>query len=152
AVQQYHLTGVFLNSAYNQIPDKILQLLYCDKEWVLVYLDYDAVIFLKDVNQNKTLIEKFRKDKTGFVFKDTDLRELGPRGVFPYREIKRAYTLESVGLDQLAQEQADLAIAISPNFSEPYYIRGRIAEKRKEYEKAFKDYRTATTISPQEID
>lgn len=152
AVKKYQLTGAFLNSIYNRVPDKILQLLYNDKEWVLIYLDYDAIIFLKDVPQNKALIEKFRKDKKGFSFSDVDLQQLGPRGVFPYREIKRAYNLEAIGLDQAALEEANLALAISPSAPEPYFIRGKIAEKKKDYIKAFADLRIATMLLPEDAE
>ncbi|MFA6378532.1 MAG: tetratricopeptide repeat protein [Candidatus Omnitrophota bacterium] len=151
-VEEYQLTGVFLGSSYNRVSDKLLRELSQDKGWVLVYLDYDAVIFLRNVEENKMIIEAFRKDKKKIIFKDFDFERLGPRGVFPYREIKRAYNLEALGFDDLALEQVQDALLISPGSSEPYYIRGMILRKRGEGKEAFKDFRIATMISPNDVD
>jgi tetratricopeptide (TPR) repeat protein len=152
AVEKYQLTGIFLGSAHNRISEKILKNLHQDKNWVLVYLDHDAVIFLKDVQKNKENIAQFRKDKKTIIFDPFDFERLGPRGVFPYREIKRAYNLESLGFDDLALDQTRDALFISPGSSEPYYIRGLILEKREKAKEAFKDFRIATMISPDNND
>jgi len=152
AVEKYKITGVFLGSAHNRIGESILYHLSHNQDWVLVYLDNDAVIFLKDAAQNKALITKFRKDQKNLVFDNFDFQRLGSRGVFPYREIKRAYNLEAIGFDELALKQIKDALLISPGSSEPYYIRGMIFKKRGKYPEAFQDFRIATMISPGDSD
>jgi tetratricopeptide (TPR) repeat protein len=152
AVKKYRLTGVFLGSAHNEIPEKILRHLHQDKDWVLVYVGHDAVVFLKDVAKNKKAIELFRKDEHNIRFEPFDFKRLGSRGVFPYREIKRAYNLESLNFDDLASLQAKDAMFISPGSSEPYYILGLIAKKKGKTEEAFKNFRIATMISPDDAD
>ena len=147
AAQKYQLSGAFLSSSVNHIKDKLLQQLYRNKEWVLVYVDHDAVIFLKDVPEHQEAIKKFRKDKGKITFSNIDFQRLGPRGVFPYREIKRAYALEALGFDDLALEQTSFALLTSPESSEPYYIRGKVFKKRKDLQKAFEDFRIATMLS-----
>jgi len=152
AVDRYQLTGAFLGAAHSRVGSKILQNLYQDKGWVLVYLDHDAVIFLKDVVQNQEAIKKFRKDKGSILFNDVDFEKLGPRGVFPYREIKRAYHLEAIGFNDLAFDQVRKAMLISPGSSEPYYIRGIILKKQGKIKEAFEDFRIATMISSDDVD
>lgn len=152
AVRKYNLTGVLLSTCINSINKKMLEHLFQDKDWVLIYLDHDAAIFLKDIPCNRDIIHKFRKDNKGFFFSDIDLQRLGPRDVFPYREIKRAYALEALGFDDLVLEQVSYALAIDPGAPEPYYIRGKIFQKRKDFKKAFDDFRIATKISDGNVD
>ncbi|HOD12752.1 MAG TPA: hypothetical protein PKO44_06625 [Candidatus Omnitrophota bacterium] len=147
AAEKYQLIGVFLSSSINHIGEKILQHLYKNEQWALVYLDHDAVIFLKKIPCHQALIQRFQKDKKSLTFSDIDLQRLGPRDVFPYREIKRAYALESLGLDDLARDQISRALLAAPDAPEAYYIRGKIWKKNKELHKAFEDFRLATMLA-----
>src|SRR5262249_11052015 len=42
-----NITGAFLNNAHQQIPHAVLKMFHSLKNWSIVYLDDDAVIFLK---------------------------------------------------------------------------------------------------------
>ena len=152
AVTRYQLTGAFLSTAHNRTFDKLLKHLRQDKDWVLVYVDHDGVIFLKDVPENRQSIAQLRKDERSICFEPLDFGRLGPRGVFPYREVKRAYNLEAMDLDDLALEQVREALGISPGAAEPYYIRGLILRKRGDHPEAFKNFRIAVMLSPGDQD
>jgi tetratricopeptide (TPR) repeat protein len=148
ALTRYNITGVLLNSVYQPIPDSVLKRLYERKEWVVVYFDYDGLIFLKDIAQNQEVIAKHRMDLTQWKGKFFDLYRLGAVKVTPYQHIHRAFTLESLGLDDQAMIEVAEALKISPNYLDPYSIRGKIYAKRKEYQKAFEDFRIAVVFSP----
>lgn len=148
AVGQYHLTGAFLNSVHRAIPRDILQLLYNDKNWVMVYFDYDAVIFLKDIAQNRDWINRLRIDLSSRKVPAMDLLRLGSRAVGPYRYINRAYSLETLNFNQAALAEAQEALAVAPNYAEAYKIMGKIYGKEENYAKAFESFRIAATFLP----
>lgn len=151
ALERYHLTGALLNSVQSPVPKGILKYFY-DKGWAIVYFDYDAVIFLKDVPQNKKIIDEFRIDLTTWKGRPMDLRRLGAVRVSPFQQINRAYTLESMGFDDAAIMESKEALKISPAVAEPYKLLGKIYGKRGEHEKAFENFRLAAMIAPEDTE
>ena len=152
AVDKYALTGALLHSVQAPIPEKTLKLFSGSEEWVLVYLDYDGVIFLKDIPENHQHIEKLKIDLDTWEPPSTDLFRLGSRRVVPYQHVHRAQTLEAMGFDDLALQEAKEALDISPGFAEPYRLMGKIYGRRNEHMKAFKNFRIATMINPHDPD
>jgi len=145
---RYKITGVLLNSVHHAIPKNALNFLYKDKEWVPVYFDYDGMVFLKDVPLNKDLINRFRIDLARWEAKEMDLLRLGVRRVTPYQHIHRAYTLETLGLDDAALAEAQEAVKTTPNYREPYKIMAKVYANRKDFQKAFENFRIALTFAP----
>jgi len=150
--EKYNLTGVFLSSAFQDIPKKIFEKIYDDDSWVLVYLDHDAVIFLKDVPENKDSIKRLRVNENKAFFSKTDIRELGFKKVSPYQEVKRARVFEILDWDNLALDQVKQALLIGPGYAEPYFIRGKIYLKQGKYDEAFENLRIAAMILPKSFD
>ncbi len=148
AIEQYHITGALLNSIQSEIPGNVLKYFFKKEGWAMVYFDYDAVIFLKDIPQNRKIIERFRIDLSQWKPPKMDLKRLGARNVTPFPQTSRAYTLEVLGFDEAALIEAQEALKMSPAYLEPYKIMGKIFGKRKEYEKAFENFRIATMLSP----
>ena len=157
ALEKFHFTGAFLNSAQAAIPSKTLNY-FLEKGWPIVYLDYDAVIFLRDkegpgidaglIKQNKEIIAKFGINPAQWKAEQMDLRRLGAISVIPYQQTNRAYTLQDMGFDEGAMQEALNAINVCPGYVEPYKILGKVYGKRKDYEKAFENFRIVTMISP----
>jgi len=147
-LEKYHLTGVFLNSVYQPIPRDILKYLYESKEWVPVYFDYDGVIFLKDIEKNRSVIERQAIDLARWQPIELDIYRLGAKQVLPYRYANRAYTLMDMGLYGPAAAEARAALAVNPDYGPPYKILGKIYAERKQYEQAFKYFRFAAIIYP----
>jgi len=148
AADKYNLTGALLNSTTQHIPEGILKHLYQHKEWKVVYFDYDAVIFLKDVPQNRDIIEKFSIDLTQWQPKKLDLLRVGLEKVVPYQSYYRAFTLETVGLDEQAIGEAKEAIRVTPGYGDPYDLIGKIYAKRGDYQSAFEHFRIAALATP----
>ncbi len=147
-VEKHNLVGAFLNSTKQHIPEAILKYLYESPQWHMVYFNYDAVIFLRDMAENKNLIQKFSIDLTQWKTKKLDLVKLGPTRVVPYQNYYRAFTLESLDLDDQALAEAEAAIQTLPGYDKPYEIVGKIYAKRKKYAKAFPYFRAAAFGSP----
>jgi tetratricopeptide (TPR) repeat protein len=72
-----------------------------------------------------------------------DLLKLGTRPVDPYPFTSRAYILETIGADEAALKEAKEALRVSADFGPAYNMLGRIYDKRKDFKKAFENYRLA---------
>jgi len=103
----------------------------------MVYFNYDAVIFLRDVESNKLLIEKFKIDLTRWQVPKIDLAKIGAIRVLPYQPYYRGYSLESLGLNDLALKELEEALRVDPFYADAYDLTGKIYAKTGQYEKAF---------------
>ena len=93
-----NITGAFLNNAHQQIPRDVLKMFHSFKNWSIVYLDDDAVIFLKQTPFNKPFIDRFSVDFNKWKPKPMDLLKLGTKRIDPFPFTSRAYILEAWGL------------------------------------------------------
>jgi len=149
---RYQLSGAFLNSVYVPAPKKTIRHLYQSKDWVLVYFDYDASIFLRNIAQNKTWIESLRVDLSNWKTKRSDLIRLGAKNVTPYRYINRAQALYNLGFYDQAHREAQEALRISPAYFAAYKLLGKIAIDQRQYEKGFELIRQAKILNPGDIE
>jgi tetratricopeptide (TPR) repeat protein len=151
AADRYHLTGAFLNSVYVPAPSKTVRHLYENKEWVLVYFDYDAAIFLRDIPENRPWIDRFRLDLARWEAPDADLLKIGVHKVTPYRHINRAYALYNMGFPDKALMEAAQALRVEPYNDKAYKIIGKIYNERGRFAEAFENLRKAKLIAPEDI-
>ncbi len=148
AVERYDITGVFINTVNGVGPQKVLSHVYQDKKWALVYFGYDGAVFLKNIPEYKEQIEKFKIDLSKWKAPAIDLQKLGPRSVPPFQYINRAFTLEALGFDDAALDEAREALKIAPGYVGAHKVIGMIAGKRNDYKKAFENFRIAAMFSP----
>ncbi|MEI6437751.1 MAG: tetratricopeptide repeat protein [Candidatus Omnitrophota bacterium] len=140
-VSRYHLTGAFINTSTYSAPVKLLKTLAGKTQWKPVYFDYDGIILLKDVPENKAWIARLGIDLAQWKPRELDLLELGPAKVVPYRNIRRARTLYDMGFLAPAAAEAEAALKVLPSYEEAFMILGDVAEKNGETQKAFEYYR-----------
>ncbi|MDE1921345.1 MAG: tetratricopeptide repeat protein [Candidatus Omnitrophica bacterium] len=138
-----NITGAFLNNAHQEIPPACLKMFHSFKDWSIVYLDYDGVIFLKKTPYNMPFIRKFSVDIHHWVPKPMNLYKLGTKLVTPFPFVNRAYILETLDADEAAIREAREALAVAPDYGQAYHILAKIYTKRHEYKKAFVNYRLA---------
>ncbi|MDP8212528.1 MAG: tetratricopeptide repeat protein [Candidatus Zapsychrus exili] len=146
-IKKYNITGAFLNSIRQRIPKPIVNYFYNNKDWVIVYFDYDAVIFLKNVKENREIIKKFRIKLSRYKPPEIDLFKIGVEQVKPSHQYYRAFTLESLGLYDAAMAEIKEALKMAPNYPELYRIMGKIYSKKKDYDRAFESFRIAASLS-----
>jgi tetratricopeptide (TPR) repeat protein len=149
-LSHFNITGVLMNSVQQPIPKKILMFMYKNKDWTPVYFDFDAMIFLKNIPQNKKIIDRYKIDLAKWPAKELDLLKLGFANVTPYQNINRAYTLESIRLYEPALAEARFALKVAPDYREPYKLIGSIYGKMKDYRRAFEYFRIAAMLSPRD--
>ncbi|MBU1995550.1 MAG: hypothetical protein KKF78_00165, partial [Candidatus Omnitrophica bacterium] len=120
--KKFDLTGAFLNLLYDPSYAKIIKHLHKSPEWVLVYFDYDAVVFLKDVEKNRQVIDKFAIDLKDYKTERLDIAKLGLKNITPYRYANRAYALLNMGEVDKAKEEALEALKYFPYYSHLHVI------------------------------
>lgn len=148
ALKRFQITGVFLNSVQNPIPDNMLNYFYKNENWTLVYFDYDGMIFLKNTPINRDLIIHHRIDLASWKAKEMDLYRVGVQQVSPYQNFNRSFTLAALGLNDAAEAEARAALAVDPGYAGPYKILGKLAGKKKDFQSAYENFRIASVISP----
>ena len=74
-LSQYGVTGAFLSSVDGAVSDKLVKFFYTHKDWKLVYFDYDAAIFLKDMASNKRWINHYEIDVSHWKTKDNGFND-----------------------------------------------------------------------------
>ncbi len=146
--EKYNITGAFLNNNNQEIPRKVLIMFHRMPGWKAVYFDEDAVIFLKETPANKAWIAKFAVNWNKWDPKPMDLQKLGTRRIDPFPYTSRAYVLEILGFQGPALKEAALALKVDPDDALAYRITGRIYGQRKNYRKAFENYRLAAMLAP----
>jgi len=147
-VDEHNLTGAFLNASRFRIPVKILKYLYNNKEWVMVYFNYDAVIFLRDIPENREHINRLSIDLESFEIEENDIYQLGAKNVLGYQNYYRAFTLESLDFDAAAMAECLEAVKTTPTYDKAYQLIGKLYAKKKKFQKAFEYYRIASILSP----
>jgi len=145
---RFQITGAFLNSVRQKIPKETLKYFYEHEDWIPVYFDYDAVIFLKNIPAHQLIIEEYKVDLAHWKPKRFDYLKYGSTRAQAFEHNYRAYSLESLDLDEAALLEAEEAVKISPHYADPYHIMGKIYAKQEKYEQAFENLRIAALIAP----
>jgi len=150
--KKYRINSAIFSGVYNPITNKLVQYLYKNKNWKVVYFDPAGIVFLKDVAQNRKLIEKYKIDLANWVPPPLDLRKLGPAAVYPYENINRAYLLEALNLNNAVMRESEEALKVMPGCGVAYKFIGRIYRKQKLLEKAAENFRLAAVYLRGDMD
>lgn len=136
------------------IPGNILKSLYEDKDWVLVYLDNLASVFVKNTKENKEIIEKFdvSKRKPDYAFTQTEIEELKRRNVYPYAMIRKAAAMEALGLYGQALKGAEYALRIKPDCIKAYQIAASCYAGMEDYNAALTSLKKALLHAPGNVE
>ena len=145
---KYQITGAFLNNNNQLIPPKVIRMFYGLTDWKIIYFDYDAVIFLKNIPLNKPWIDRFAIDLKKWESKPVDLQRLGTKRMDPLPLTRRAYLLGTLGLYDGELKELQDALKISPDDSESYKLLGEAYDGKKNYLRAFESFRIATVLRP----
>ena len=136
AISKHHITGPLLKfSIASTFPEKSCKYFYTNPGWAVVYFDYDAVIFLRARAEPK-YIDQFAIDLTQWQPIQTGhLQSLGQSTNRPFPNYFRAFSLESLDLDEQAlAESAGGRQKIAPGYSEIHALMGKTYSKRKQYD------------------
>jgi len=147
-LNNYEINVVLLNSVLYEIPKSILRHLYKKNNWILVYFDEFAVVFLKDRQENIDIIDRFKIDLNKWQVKKADLEKIGSQKVVPYSYINRAYTLYTLRLYDQAIQEAREAIRVKSDSLDAHKLLGTIYYGQRSYAEAFRYFNIATLFIP----
>ncbi|MBF0489621.1 MAG: tetratricopeptide repeat protein [Candidatus Omnitrophica bacterium] len=145
---KYNLTGAFLNNNNQQVMSKTLKMFYQLPDWKMVYFDYDAVIFLKNIPANKEWIDRYSIDLKKWQVKPLDLQRLATKRIDPIPLSSRAYLLKSLGFYDMALKEAQEGLKVSPDDFDSYKILSEVYEQKGDVRRAFESFRIATLLRP----
>ncbi|MBZ0165446.1 MAG: tetratricopeptide repeat protein, partial [Candidatus Omnitrophica bacterium] len=146
-VAKYNITGAFLNSIQKPAPARLIRHLYHNPEWALVYFDFDAAIFLRDIPQNRAWIEQFAIDLNAYETPKIDIVPIATKRIVPYEHVQRAQALLGMGIMDKAQAEAFEALRILPNDAAALKVLGKVAVVEGNYTKAFAILRNCLLVN-----
>lgn len=147
-IETYDPTGAFLNAVQSPPPEEILQFFYNSKDWSLVYFDYDAIIFLKNIPENQKWIDENVLDLDKWRVEPLNLLSLGAMDVTAFWNAHRATNFYSMGRLELAKEEALEALRIDPRSHTAYKILGLYYLHQDSLNLAFENLRKAKILNP----
>jgi tetratricopeptide (TPR) repeat protein len=139
-----NITGALLNNAHQQIPADVLKMFHSFKNWSIVYLDDDGIIFLKQTPSNKAIIDRYGIDLDKWKPKPMDLMRLGTKRIDPFPFTSRAYLFDVLGAQEAALNESKEALRVAPDDASAYSMLGKIYASRRDYHKAFENFRLAS--------
>lgn len=149
--EKYQINYVLLSHGRSPNIAPLTRMLYFNKDWVLIYYDEIAVVFVKNARENQEIIEKFqvRFDAT----QDQDAAGTPRKNLFgvtdlPVAQFQLANLYATLGLNKLAIKKYEECTDIFPNFWEAQSNLGNMYQKDGRVEDALKQYRMAVKTKP----
>ncbi len=125
--------------------------LYRSKDWALVYLNPDGLIFIRQAKQNQELLQRLRVELERWPVQKADLHKLGLRRVNPVPYLRLSRMLLDLGAEQKARAQAEEALKILPSAAEAYVVLGRTYLHKDTLEQAYQYLRLAAVYAPNSL-
>jgi len=142
---KYNIEAVFLNIITGSY--EIIKYLYRNPQWEMVFFDDSALIFLKNIPENKGFISKHKIDLSKYTPLPADIIDIGLRKVYPFTYMRRASLLTSLKEDRAAMLEAKEALRIMPQCAEAYNILGKVYLRSKQYLPALESFRSASCLA-----
>lgn len=147
---KYQINTILISGNLS-VLEELIEYLGQSREWVLVYVNEDSLIFIRQIIQNKDLIEQLRVDLNKYPIKKAELKKIGLRKVGPTPYIRLAQIFFALGADQKAELQAKEALSILPSTAEAYTILGKIYLRKNNLDQAYQYLRLASIYAPNNI-
>jgi tetratricopeptide (TPR) repeat protein len=150
-INKYNITAILLEISYDFTPN-IISYIYKNPQWKLVFLDENALVFLKDIPDNQGLIKKYKIDLSKYVVPSTNLKDLKFKFVYPTPYIKRASLFYILNEDALVVAECKEALRIMSYCAEAYHFLGKVYLRKGSYQEAFENLRSADLLLPRHIE
>lgn len=149
--EKYQINYVLLGHGRSPNIAPLTRMLYFNKDWVLIYYDEMAVVFVKNVEENIEIIEKFqvRFDAT----QDEDATGIPQKNLFgvtdlPTAQFQLANLYATLGLNKRAIKKYEECADIFPSFWEARSNLGDMYRKDGRVKNALRQYRMAVETRP----
>jgi len=149
--EKYQINYLLLGHGRSPNIAPLTRMLYFNKDWVLIYYDEMAVVFVKNTEENREIIEKFqvRFDAT----QDEDTTGIPRKNLFgvtdlPVAQFQLANLYATLGLNKRAIKKYEECADIFPSFWEAQSNLGDMYRKDGRVKNALRQYRMAVETRP----
>lgn len=148
---KYNINYVLLGHGRSSHLAGLVKMLYLHKDWVLIYYDEMAVVFIRNTPENREVVERFQ------VSSDTSQDETEPRlprkNLFgltdiPVAQFQLGNLYATFGLREQAIKEYEECVNIFPGFWETRSNLGNMYWEVGRLEDALKQYRMVLEIKP----
>lgn len=149
--KKYDINYVLLGHGRSPNLAGLIRMLYFNKDWVLIHYDEMAVVFIKNLPENRQIIEKFRvrfdamEDKTAAGISRKNL--FGHTGL-PVAKFQLANLYTTLGLRNMAVKTYEECIQLFPAFWEARSNLADMYRRGGRLEDALAQYRMAVETKP----
>lgn len=150
-LNRYDFKGCFLTLFPNDIHLPLIRYFYQDPLWKVVYFDEFALIFLKDVPENASLIKRYEIRLQDWRPQPPDFLKLGVALRFPWPYLDRARMLDALGCTASAARESRIALEIMPQNAQALKYLSNDAFDRKDYLTAYKYARNSLIFARGDI-
>jgi len=149
-VNQFNIMGVFLVSSQKSSKSHFLNKIYSHPEWKLVYFDHNAVIFLKDTERNKAIIDRYEVNLAQWQTHPADPR------FFSYSALAKSYfdralTLRNLNFYEQAVRELDEFLRIQPSHIKAMILKAQIYRDAGKTDDALNLFKQILSENPRSI-
>jgi len=149
--EKYNINYVLLGHGRSSHLAGLVKMLYLHKDWVLIYYDEMAVVFIRNAPENRGVVERFQvsfdtsQDETGHRLPRKNLFGLTD---IPVAQFQLGNLYATFGLRERAIKEYEKCVNIFPGFWEARSNLGDMYWKVGRLENALRQYRMALEIKP----
>ncbi|MEK7309030.1 MAG: tetratricopeptide repeat protein [Nitrospirota bacterium] len=150
-LRQYKINTILLSGNFYPDLEELIKYLSQNKDWSLVYLNDDGLIFMRPTAENKALAAKLRVDLDKWEISRADLKQINLQHVDPAPYSKLAQMLYALGADEKARMQAKEALDILPSNAAACAVLGKIYLHQGDLSQAYQYLRLASIYAPDRL-
>jgi hypothetical protein len=146
-VNTYNINYALIGYGWSPNTMPLIKMLFNSNDWILVYFDDIAAIFIKNIPKNEHFIERFGIDRNNIYTRghvNTISGHVLPVSVF---HTGNFYT--AIGLDELAETEYKKCIEQYPEYLEAHFALAELYARKGLLEKAEEEYTCSLRIKPQ---
>ena len=151
-IKRYAIQGFFLSMTLSHFDYELAKVLFKDDHWKVIYFDADAIIFIKNTEENKKIINDNLVDLKKWKAPELDFFKIGTHILEPFLYLRRGEVLFELECYEAAITEARGALKLDPGAAEPYEIIGKSYFKLERFNEAAENLRLALAISPSNND
>lgn len=148
---KYNINAILISLTSDAKP-KIINRIYKNPNYKLVFFDDSGVVFLKDIPSHKEALKRYVVDLKKYSVPKADLKSLGLRKIYPSAYIKRATLFYILEQDDLVILESKEALRITPICFEAYHLLGKAYLRKNLYKQALENLRSGLLIIPTHVE
>ncbi len=130
----------------------LLKRLHDDNNWRLVFFDANGLVFVKNIPENKAVIDRYAIDFENWRDPEPDIEikatKFRQKRIYPLSYFKKAVFFDMMGNAELARRQYERAVEVNPYIGELYNNIGATYQAEGKLEEALDYYEKALLVNP----